>query len=154
MTNLPDIIASVTVVILGVMLSLPLSPSWIVLVPVALLFIASRFVRISGDQSFLVRVFSGVPFVVVLATLSFWGGVIILCGIIGIVLLGEEKILSKDSYALIIPVLILVIILGAIIDASNHMLLPVVILTACAFVFTGLFGVMVYREKRAYRCSS
>jgi hypothetical protein len=38
-----------------------------------------------------------------------------------------------------------------IINASNHMLLPVLIVAGGTLGFTGFMGVMNYRLKRAYR---
>jgi hypothetical protein len=151
MKSIPVIAAAAAGIGAGMLLAAPLSPPWPVLIVLLGVFIMGWIVTPSPEACPLVPVLAGVPFVLVLAATSLWAGVLAQCGIFGLVLFGDEKIPAYGSYTFILLVVSGVVLAGIIIDASNRMFLPVVIVAAGFLGLTGLLGAMEYRLKRAYR---
>jgi len=126
-------------------------PPWFILIIVVAVFFMGRIFTISAEESSVIQLLAGIPLVLTLAATFLWAGVIAQCGIFGLVLFGEETAPAYNPYLLFLPLVLLIFLVGMIINASNHMLLPVLIIAGGSLGFTGLMGVMNYRLKRAYR---
>jgi hypothetical protein len=151
MRSVPVTAAAAAGIGAGMLLAAPLSPPWLLLIILLGVFIAGLTVRISPESCPLVPLLAGVPFVLVLSVTSLWGGVLAQCGIFGLVLFGDDRSPAAGSYTFLLTVFCIVILAGCIIDVSNHMLLPVVIVAAGFTGLTGVLGAMEYRLKRACR---
>jgi len=126
-------------------------PPWFILIIIVAVFFMGRIFTISAEESSVIQLLAGIPLVLTLAATYLWAGVIAQCGIFGLVLFGEETTPAYNPYLLFLPLVFIIFITGLIINASNHMLLPVLIVAGGALGFTGLMGIMNYRLKKAYR---
>lgn len=150
----PPVIAGVILVLAGCILAVPASPPWVVLVPAMALLVAAQAVPIDENDRLIFRAFAGVPLVVALASVSFWSGVIAQCGILLVVLAREEIVSEIGGTALFLAAACAVLAIGEVIDVSNHMIVPVLVIIAGFLGCTGILWVRQYRIRRTYRSAA
>jgi hypothetical protein len=154
MTNTVSFVAGLTLILAGCALAVPHSPPWAVLVPTAALIIAAYGLPLSDRDRIIIRAFAGIPFVIALASTWFWSGVIAQCWILGLVLVREEVVPKNDGPVLLLAAGLAILVMSAIIDASNHMMVPFLVVLTGVLGLTAVFWVQLYRLKRTYRSGS
>jgi hypothetical protein len=154
MTNTISFVAGLTLILAGCALAVPHSPPWAVLVPTAALIIAAYGLPLSDRDRIIIRAFAGIPFVIALASTWFWSGVIAQCGIISLLLVREEVIPQTGGPLPILASSLAILVMGAVIDASNHMMVPFLVVLTGVLGITAVFWVQLYRLKRTYRSGS
>jgi hypothetical protein len=129
-------------------------PSWY-LYPILL---ALPGIVLYGTRTWKDRIFyilcAGLPLVIALSAVQLWAGVFAVWMLAGIVLAAPGMLASRDdglTYAAFCGV---TLVIAAGIDASGHVLLPLLITGTLAAVFVMAITVRQYRFRKQYRGAS
>jgi hypothetical protein len=154
MTSTVSFVAGLALILAGCALAVPHSPPWVVLVLTAALLIGAHGVPLHERDRMIIRAFAGIPFVIALASTWFWSGVIAQCGILGLLLVREEVIPQTGGPLPLLAAGLAILVMGAVIDASNHTLVPFLVVLTGVLGIIAIFWVQLYRLKRTYRSGS
>ena len=125
---------------------------WYLTLITAAVFVLAAFIRQGSDDTRILILASGEILVIAVAEASFWTGFIVQCAVIGAVLM-EEKVPADTRDLTLFAIFCIAALLGAIIlDRSNQVLLPFLLVTAMVAVTTVIFtGIQEMRERRCTR---
>ena len=151
MKNTLSLAAGGALIIVGCALAVPHSPPWAVILLTLALLVSAQVIRIPEKDRLVLRIFAGIPLVIALASTWFWAGVIAQCGILVLILEREEMIPTTGWHITIFGAALAILAIGAVIDISNHMMAPVLVVIAGALGITGILWVQLYRLERTYR---
>lgn len=135
-------------VAIGIALTAGMSPPPLLLALTAGIFLASQLVSWDEEDRVLYRTLGGIPLVIALAAVFFWAGVIAQCGIV-LLLLGREEIAGGWN-TIVFPIgcTLAILATGFVIDISNHMIIPTLVLLGAAAGVFGAHQILLYRTKR------
>jgi hypothetical protein len=145
------VIAGWILITAGCVLALPASPSWPAFIGAGALLVAAQFISLNTNDRLILRAFAGVPLVIAIASAYFWAGVVAQCGILMLVISREGLAPETRGPVLVFAVAGSVLVIGAIIDLSNHMRIPFLVISTGILACAGILWVRLYRLKRTYR---
>jgi hypothetical protein len=146
--------AGAILILAGCALAIPFSPPWVVLAVTGALLAAAWAIPVDENDRLILRAFAGVPLVIALASTWFWSGVIAQCGILLLLLAREEVMQATERPVPFVAAVCGVLVIGAVIDMSNHMIVPALVITAGFLGWAGILWVRQYRLKRTFRSTT
>jgi hypothetical protein len=146
--------AGIVLILAGCALAVPFSPPWVVLLATGALLAAVHAVPVDENDRLVFRAFAGVPLVIALASTWFWSGVIAQCGILLFLLAREDVVPATGGPVPFVAAVCGVLAIGAVIDMSNHMIAPVLAITAGFLGCACILWVRQYRLKRTFRSTT
>ena len=145
--NFP-LLPGIALVIAGCAYATFQDPPWLLLIIAIGIFLASQMIRWNEDDALLYRALAAIPLSITITAVSFWAGVIVMGGILGIILIRESVAGTRTEAHFLLAGICTVFLFGACIDLSNHMPAPFIGIIGGAGAITGYLFFREYRLQR------